>query len=508
MMVTFKKKDLTNLDFSIQREWIETNVWGSISNTSIIGLNTRRKHGLFIVRKSIRDDPQLILSQLQEEIILGSKSYPLYNVEYENHPAFEGLEFLEKFELTPFPTYHFKVKSHDIQKSVFLSRDTNRLTVKYLVKGDAASKIRLVIRPILGYRALNEKVNPEIFENTEAFLQKNLLRFLPYPDASELLMQFTDGEFFNSPTWFHKFLYRMDPEASDNREDQFNPGFLDVKIETDKPLYLSFTLGKAELENLENLYNSEKEKRLQVLTSTRTSTPICDFYTIQLQNFQKLMDGKKSFFVTDFTDIRFHFSLHCLIVLRLFQCGIVKEKAASLRKDFQNYISEKGLPELFLGMHPNIKVEAASVFFLVFVLYEYHMRFDKEEGIHQSLEIIEELVNLIRKNKFPYFRLKRNKLLERQYRKSDLTPKESYEVFFPLYQNFILNVFWYNTLSMLIDLGKNSNLNFKKYERWCKRKLWICLPSVLNLYHYPTIFNSEQPGSPNFVQSASKTVLS
>ena len=469
MLVSFKKTDLKDLDSSIQKEWIETNVWGSLSNTSIIGLNSRRKQGLFIYRKSILEEPYLILSQLQEEIILDKKSYPLFNAEYENHPEFKGLEFLEEFELNPFPTYQFKIDSYIIQKSIFLSRDANRLTVRYLVSGSTGRKIRLVIRPILGFRTLNETVNPENFENTEAFLQNNFLRFLPFPEAPEVVMQFTDGEFFNSPTWFHNFFYRMDREPPNKCEDLFNPGFLDVKIDSDKPLYLSFTVGKAELENLENLYASEIEKRRQVLNSTKSVTLTIDFYNIQLQNFQKFIQGQKAFFVTDFSDIQPHFSLHCLVILRLLQSKINKDKADLFLKNLHNYVLEVGLHKFFLGMHPVIKVDAASLFLFIFVIYEYYKRYDGGEEIPQILEMIEELINLIRKNKFASFRLKRNRLLERQYRKSHLKRKEPYELFFPLYQNFILNVFWYNGLCILIDVGKSKNIRYKKYERWCEK---------------------------------------
>ena len=45
-MIQFNKEIVNNLDAATSREWLETNGLGGFSSSTIIGLNTRRYHGL------------------------------------------------------------------------------------------------------------------------------------------------------------------------------------------------------------------------------------------------------------------------------------------------------------------------------------------------------------------------------------------------------------------------------------------------------------------------------
>ena len=116
MKVRFDRTQLQDLDFSTKREWAETNIFGSICSSTILGLNTRRKHGLFVFRNSVHEAPWMILSHLQEELIINKNSHPLYIVEYDNHIALDGLNYVEKFELDPYPTFYYRMEKYEIHK--------------------------------------------------------------------------------------------------------------------------------------------------------------------------------------------------------------------------------------------------------------------------------------------------------------------------------------------------------------------------------------------------------
>ena len=45
-MIQFKKETCGDLDAALRREWLETNGIGGFASSTIIGLNTRRYHGL------------------------------------------------------------------------------------------------------------------------------------------------------------------------------------------------------------------------------------------------------------------------------------------------------------------------------------------------------------------------------------------------------------------------------------------------------------------------------
>ena len=49
----FNKAELVNLEYSLFREILLTNRAGGYVNTTIVGCNTRKYHGLLVNRKSV-----------------------------------------------------------------------------------------------------------------------------------------------------------------------------------------------------------------------------------------------------------------------------------------------------------------------------------------------------------------------------------------------------------------------------------------------------------------------
>ncbi len=47
-MIQFKQEICRDLDAALRREWLETNGLGGFASSTIIGLNTRRYHGLLV----------------------------------------------------------------------------------------------------------------------------------------------------------------------------------------------------------------------------------------------------------------------------------------------------------------------------------------------------------------------------------------------------------------------------------------------------------------------------
>jgi hypothetical protein len=47
-MIQFERKTCDDLEAALRREWLETNGLGGFASSTIIGLNTRRYHGLLV----------------------------------------------------------------------------------------------------------------------------------------------------------------------------------------------------------------------------------------------------------------------------------------------------------------------------------------------------------------------------------------------------------------------------------------------------------------------------
>lgn len=499
MEIKFIRQELENLPASLSREWIDSNQLGSYASGTVIGMNTRRKHGLFVYQKEIGAQPLLILSHLQEELYLGQNQFPLYNVEYKNHLSIDGLNFLERFELDPFPSFYYKFGTVSLQKSLFFCENSHHLIISYQLRhSENITGVRLMIRPLLAYRPVNGIVDPEIFENTEAFLDNGLLRFLPEHDSPELFMQYPSGDFSNSPTWYHNFKYRFEKTKFQEGEDLFSPGFLEIPLKNGVTEFLSFAVGPLKRQNLEQIFIKEKEKRQQPQVDRQKRSDKIALLQDRIDNFIRIDNKNRQFFVTDLLENKFYLSLHCLMLLRLLQSGIPRGEAQRHYKELVSILSDSSPLKLFMGLNSEIQVEASTLFFVIFFLYQYHIQYDRKDKIDDTLDIILEIITLIRKNQLPFYRLKRHKLLERQYRKSELKHRADYEIFFPVWQNFLLNVFWYNILKMAIHLAELRGVRLRKYERWTKKikhyfhsqymRSFLASPTKANT-HYNFVFH-------------------
>lgn len=71
-------KKYMNLEKGLQTEWIITNGIGGYSASSVIGANTRRYNGLLVAPLTPPARRFVILSKIDESIIINEKKYDLY----------------------------------------------------------------------------------------------------------------------------------------------------------------------------------------------------------------------------------------------------------------------------------------------------------------------------------------------------------------------------------------------------------------------------------------------
>src|SRR5712692_1982613 len=104
-MIQFTKEICGDLDAATRREWLQTNRLGGFASSTIIGLNTRRYHGLLIAATQPPTGRILMLSKLEETlngIELSANQYPGVI-----HPS--GYRYLREFRLDPFPIFTYEV---------------------------------------------------------------------------------------------------------------------------------------------------------------------------------------------------------------------------------------------------------------------------------------------------------------------------------------------------------------------------------------------------------------
>ena len=73
-MISFDRATTGNLEQALSREWLETNGLGGFASSTIAGANTRRYHGLLTAATKPPVGRVLLLSKLEETLIVGDLS--------------------------------------------------------------------------------------------------------------------------------------------------------------------------------------------------------------------------------------------------------------------------------------------------------------------------------------------------------------------------------------------------------------------------------------------------
>src|SRR5215210_4463082 len=107
-MIRFDQEICGDPDLALTREWLETNGLGGFASSSIAGVNTRRYHGLLTAAIRPPTVRHVLLSKLEETLIVGDERFELSTNRYQSdviHPR--GYLFQTGFRLDPFPVFTY-----------------------------------------------------------------------------------------------------------------------------------------------------------------------------------------------------------------------------------------------------------------------------------------------------------------------------------------------------------------------------------------------------------------
>ena len=101
-------KEQLELRDGITKEWIITNGIGGYASSSILGINTRKYHGLLVAPLTPPARRHVILAKVDESIEIEGKKYNLYSNICKNYIS-DGYKYLESFEKEYMPVFTYKV---------------------------------------------------------------------------------------------------------------------------------------------------------------------------------------------------------------------------------------------------------------------------------------------------------------------------------------------------------------------------------------------------------------
>jgi len=240
MPLTINKEICINANRSLALEWLDTNGTGAYASSTILGCHTRRYHGLLVARLSKPAGKFVLLSKLDDSLVLGDREHPLSVHAYPGVLYPTGHRYLTGFDGGIVPTFTYDVGGTALTKQIALVAGQNTVVVRYEA-ADLRVGAKLRVKPLLAYRDYHALTRENMFLRVRTFPAREGFKIDPYEGLPPFFVQMQGRfEFFPAPTWYRNFEYhRDDRRGFPAHEDLFSPGVFEIELPAGKPVYLS-----------------------------------------------------------------------------------------------------------------------------------------------------------------------------------------------------------------------------------------------------------------------------
>jgi predicted glycogen debranching enzyme len=257
-----------NLELASQREWLVTNGLGGFATSTVAGLNTRRYHGLLCAALNPPSERFMLLSKLDETLIVDGKRYELSVNRYPGvvHPA--GYELLSSFRLDPFPAFAWRADEVELSKSIFMVHGSNTVVVEYFLRaqGEAVKRdVKLEVRPMLAYRGFHELAHRNAAFQGEYAEIAGQITVTPYDHLPALHLAHDAVQVERTGAWYFNFEYQEEQRRGlDFQEDLFQPFVLHFDLNTRPQAAVIASLEPQDIASVPQFRNDELLRRKTV----------------------------------------------------------------------------------------------------------------------------------------------------------------------------------------------------------------------------------------------------
>jgi predicted glycogen debranching enzyme len=234
----FGKSHWRTFDRGIEKEWLLTNGIGGFASSTIIGANTRRYHGLLVASLNPPVERHLVVSKIDESILIDGRSYNLYAFST-NDFIMEGYQHLQRVVIDEVPTFIYSVEDMFIEKTVCMVHGENTVYVLYHVFG-GQKEATLKLAPLVNFRDYHHN-SYKSHMRFAAQIQRRGVSVRPHDFDIDISIQCDSGIFIREDDcWFMNMEYAVERERGlQSTEDHYIPGHFEVMIEPGEDKYIT-----------------------------------------------------------------------------------------------------------------------------------------------------------------------------------------------------------------------------------------------------------------------------
>ncbi len=290
----FEQENITNLEYSLDRELLRTNQAGSYASTTIIGCNTRKYHGLLICPiDEFGGERFVLLSGLDETVIQHKKEFNLAVHRYRGdiyEPT--GHKYIQNFEINKIPKIIYRVGGVLLSKEMLFAEQEEHYMIRYTLL-EAHSPTTIRFRPFLAFRNIHSLTKSNLDAQTKVQKVKNGIKAKMYNGFPYLHLQFSkSNDFVTGPLWFYDFEYAKEiARGYDAHEDLFTPGFFEVDIAKGESIIFSASTKEIAPEGLKRKFESELEHRISLDSFKNCLINAANRFVVKRNNKTEIIAG-------------------------------------------------------------------------------------------------------------------------------------------------------------------------------------------------------------------------
>ncbi|MCR5455715.1 MAG: amylo-alpha-1,6-glucosidase [Bacteroidales bacterium] len=249
----------TDMDYSLGRDIIRNNLYGASSSTSIVLCNSRSWHGIFSIYDQQCGRNKVLLSTLDDSVVVGGNTYYLSVRKYPDIYFPLGYQYISAITFNPYVAVEYTLGDDAvIRKEMVLADKSPVLYVKYSVLS-ANKPVKVCIRPIVAFRYDNElrRCTKDIITGNMPI--NNGIAYHTSESEPLLYMQTSmEGSFVTAPDWNYNIEYPVDhKEGKPYQEDLFMPGFFEVELRSSQEVIFSASLNPQQISTLAAQFRDE-----------------------------------------------------------------------------------------------------------------------------------------------------------------------------------------------------------------------------------------------------------
>ena len=215
----------------LAKEWLVTNGIGGYASSSLLGIATRRYHGLFVPDLPGRGRT-LLIPRLDETVEWGSQSVLLSGAEYaDGRIEHDGVSYLKDIRREwQTPVWTFDLGGSLLEKRIVTPHGQNTVYVQYRC---VSGSLRVHLRPFVTYRMHDARLGEGHVEAFPVTLSNGHCE-IPLPQGAPSLklgVRPRQGVFVAADVISEDVSYRVDRDrGSDHTQDLFSPGYFAVDL--------------------------------------------------------------------------------------------------------------------------------------------------------------------------------------------------------------------------------------------------------------------------------------